>query len=87
MFKVVGIASLVATALGGWAIAGTANPCDARVSQLQASYERKTGEFGYGEMMSGLRNAESYCDIGDDRMGENVLDLLAQSCRNEGGCA
>jgi hypothetical protein len=87
MFKVVGIASLLATALGGWAIAETRSPCDARVSQLQASYEQKTGEFGYGEMMSGLRNAESYCDIGDERMAQNVLELLAQSCRNEGGCA
>ena len=87
MFKVVGIASLLATALGGWAIAGTASPCDARVDELQASYEQKAGEFGYGEMMSGLRNAGSYCDIGDARMANNVLDLLAQSCRNEGGCA
>lgn len=87
MFKVVGIASLLATALGGWAIAGTASPCNARVNELQASFEQKSGEFGYGEMMSGLRNAESYCDIGDDRMAENVLELLAQSCRNEGGCA
>lgn len=86
MFKIVGIASLLATALGGWAIAETGSPCDARVGQLQASYEQKTGEFGYGEMMSGLRNAESYCDIGDERMAQNVLDLLAQSCRNEGGC-
>jgi len=86
MLKVIGIASLLATALGGWAIAETASPCDARVSQLQASYEQKTGEFGYGEMMSGLRNAESYCDIGDERMAQNVLDLLARSCRNEGGC-
>jgi hypothetical protein len=87
MLKVIATASLLATALGGWAIAETGSQCDARVGQLQASYEQKTGEFGYGEMMSGLRNAESYCDIGDERMAQNVLDLLAQSCRNEGGCA
>jgi len=87
MLKVVGIASLVATALGGWVVVEGESPCDARISQLQASFEQKTGEFGYGEMMSGLRNAESYCDLGDDRMAKNVLDLLAQSCRNQGGCA
>jgi hypothetical protein len=87
MFKVVGIASLLATALGGWAFVETESPCNARISQLQASFEQKTGEFGYGEMMSGLRNAESYCDIGDERMAQNVLDLLAQSCRTQGGCA
>jgi hypothetical protein len=87
MFKVAAFASLLATALGGWAWAETGSPCDARVGALQASFEKNTGEFGYGEMMSGLRNAESYCDIGDERMAQNVLDLLAQSCRNEGGCA
>jgi hypothetical protein len=87
MLKVVGIASLLATALGGWAFVETVSPCNARIGELQASFEQKTGEFGYGEMMSGLRNAESYCDLGDERMAENVLDLLAQSCRNQGGCA
>lgn len=80
--------SVLATGLGGWAYIGIAsNPCDAEIDQLKTAYQQKTGEFGHGEMMSGLRNAESYCDIGDEKLAHNMLELLERSCRNEGGCA
>lgn len=85
--KMYGVAAaLAATALGGWSYAAPSE-CQTRLAELQASYAHQSGEFGYGEMMSGLHAAESYCDAGEGQLAATLMKHLAQNCRAEGGCA
>lgn len=87
MLKVLGIAAVLATVLGGWMYSDVlTNDCLARVDRLESAYHRQAGSFGPGEMMSGLKTAETYCKAGEAHMADRALRDLAGRCRDVGGC-
>jgi hypothetical protein len=87
MSKLLGIAAVLATALGGWLYEEThPRGCAAGIDQLAQAYRHRAGGFGPGEMMSGLKTVESYCEAGDRGMAERALNDLTSRCRSVGGC-
>jgi hypothetical protein len=87
MLKVLGIAAVLATALGGWIYeTSLTDGCKARVAKLESAYQHEAGAFGPGEMMSGLKTARDYCEVGEADMAERALHDLAGRCRSVGGC-
>jgi hypothetical protein len=88
MSKLLALAAVLATALGGWIYEETrGGDCAAGIDRLETAYSHRAGAFGPGEMMSGLKNIESYCEAGDGDMAKRALSDLTARCRSAGGCA